>query len=177
MWETRFDPWIGKIPWRRKWQPTPVLLPGESHGWRSLVGYSSWGHKESDTTEQFYSLTHSPTQSESWWRTEEPGMLYSPWGRKESHTTYWLNSKNSSIPYLPSLQQWQHKSQALWRAFLNPNARTGTYDFHILHEVALTGKSTRIFPFSHWETHYNICPPGLLTSNCFFVQGKVWTDM
>ena len=34
-----FDPWVGKIPWRRKWQPTPVFLPGESHGRRSLVGY------------------------------------------------------------------------------------------------------------------------------------------
>ena len=37
--------------WRRKWQPVPVFLLGESHGWRSLVGYSLWGHKESDTTE------------------------------------------------------------------------------------------------------------------------------
>ena len=46
-----FDPWIGKIPWRRKWQPTPVFLPGESHGQRSLVGYSLRGRKESDTTE------------------------------------------------------------------------------------------------------------------------------
>ena len=36
-----FDPWLGKIPWRRAWQPTPVLLPGESHGQRSLVGYST----------------------------------------------------------------------------------------------------------------------------------------
>ena len=40
------------IPWRREWQPTPVFLPGKSHGQRSLVGYSPWGHKESDTTEQ-----------------------------------------------------------------------------------------------------------------------------
>ena len=40
-----------KVPWRRKWQPIPVLLPGEFHGQRSLVGYSLWGHKESDTTE------------------------------------------------------------------------------------------------------------------------------
>ena len=39
------------IEWRRKWQPTPVLLPEKFHGWRSLVGYSPWGHKESDTTE------------------------------------------------------------------------------------------------------------------------------
>ena len=42
-----------EIPWRREWQPTPVFLPGESHGQRSLVGYSPWGHKESDTTFTF----------------------------------------------------------------------------------------------------------------------------
>ena len=45
------DPWVGKILRRRKWQPTPVLLPGKSHGWKSLVGYSPWGCKELDTTE------------------------------------------------------------------------------------------------------------------------------
>ena len=45
------DPWLGKIPWRRAWQPTPVFLPGEPHGQRSLVGYSSWGREELDTTE------------------------------------------------------------------------------------------------------------------------------
>ena len=45
------DPWIGKIPWRRERQPTPVFLPGKSHGQRSLVGYSPKGCKESDTTE------------------------------------------------------------------------------------------------------------------------------
>ena len=50
--ETGFDPWVGKIPWRRKWKSTPVLLLGESHGQRSLVGYSLWGHKESDTAER-----------------------------------------------------------------------------------------------------------------------------
>ena len=44
-------PGSGRFPWRKKWQPTPVLLPGESHGWRSLLGYSPWGCKESDTTE------------------------------------------------------------------------------------------------------------------------------
>ena len=45
-----FNPWVRKIPWRRAWQPTPVFLPGESHGQRSLVVYSPWGHKELDTT-------------------------------------------------------------------------------------------------------------------------------
>ena len=39
------------IPWRRKWQPTPVLLPGESHGERNVTGYNPWRHKELDTTE------------------------------------------------------------------------------------------------------------------------------
>ena len=46
----RFSPWVGKIPWRRKWQPSPVFLPGESHGQRSLAGFSLWGCKKSDTT-------------------------------------------------------------------------------------------------------------------------------
>ena len=43
---TRFNPWDRKIPWRRAWQPTPVFLPGESHGQRRLVGYSPQGRKE-----------------------------------------------------------------------------------------------------------------------------------
>ena len=43
---------VGKIPWRRKWQPTQVFLPGKFHGQRRLVGYSPWGCKELDTTER-----------------------------------------------------------------------------------------------------------------------------
>ena len=49
-----FDSWVLKIPWRRKWQPTPVFLPGEFHGQRSLAGYSLRGCKEPDTTERFH---------------------------------------------------------------------------------------------------------------------------
>ena len=59
-----FDPWVGKIPWRRKWQPTPVFLPRASHGQRSLVGYSPWGHKDSDTTEATeHTHTHTHTHT------------------------------------------------------------------------------------------------------------------
>ena len=47
----RLDPWVRKIPWRGKWQPTLVFLPENFHGQRSLVGYSPWGCKESNTTE------------------------------------------------------------------------------------------------------------------------------
>ena len=52
-----FDPWVRKILWGRKWQPTPVFLPGKSHGQRSLVGYSPRGHKDSDTAK--YAHMHS----------------------------------------------------------------------------------------------------------------------
>ena len=52
-----FYHWVRKIPWRRKWPPTPVLLPGKSHGRRSMVGYSPRGRKELDTTEQLHFLS------------------------------------------------------------------------------------------------------------------------
>ena len=53
-----FNSWIRKIPWRRKWQPTPVFLPGKSHGQRSLAGWSPWGHKK---------IRHNwPTKQQQW---------------------------------------------------------------------------------------------------------------
>ena len=48
------DPWVSKIPWRRAWQPTPVVLPGESHGQRSLADYSPQSRRESETTEALW---------------------------------------------------------------------------------------------------------------------------
>ena len=54
-----FDPWVRKIPRRRKWNPTLVFLPGRSHGQRSLVGYSPWGPNELDTTELARAHTHT----------------------------------------------------------------------------------------------------------------------
>ena len=49
--DTKFDPWVRKISWKRKWKPTPTFLPGKSHEQRSLAGYSPWSCKESDLTE------------------------------------------------------------------------------------------------------------------------------
>ena len=72
----RFDSWVRKISWRRKWQPTPVFLPRKSHGWRSLVGYSPWGHKESDTMSNFMEEVSSILAWRIPW-TEEPGKLQS----------------------------------------------------------------------------------------------------
>ena len=61
------DPWVRKITWGRKWQLTPVFLLGKSHGQKTLVGYSPWGHQELDTVEQLKNnngtckITHTPT--------------------------------------------------------------------------------------------------------------------
>ena len=54
-----FDPCVGKIPWRRKWQPTPVLLPGKSHEQRNLAGCSPWGRKETQLSDFTFTFTKS----------------------------------------------------------------------------------------------------------------------
>ena len=92
----RFNPWLGKIPWRRKWKLTPVFLPEKYRGQRSLVGYSPWGRKESDTTDWHswateHTHTLKPGQNapgESPW-AEEPGGLQSVHGVAKSRT--WLS--------------------------------------------------------------------------------------
>ena len=56
MWETWVQSWVGKIPWRRAWQPTPAFLPGESHGQRSLAGYNLWDCTESDMSERLSTI-------------------------------------------------------------------------------------------------------------------------
>ena len=58
-----FGPWVGKIPWRRAWQSTPVFLLGESLGQRSLVGYSPWCGKDSDMTESDLACMHNHAKS------------------------------------------------------------------------------------------------------------------
>ena len=60
-----FDPWVRKILWKREWQPTPVFLPGEFHGQKNLVGYSPWGGKESDMTEQLSTLAFKHKDSDA----------------------------------------------------------------------------------------------------------------
>ena len=71
--KTWVEPWVEKFPWRRKWQPTPIFLPGESQGQRSLEGYSSWGRKQLDTTER---LTHTHTHTHTHTDTLSKAQLY-----------------------------------------------------------------------------------------------------
>ena len=92
-----FDPWVRKIPWRRAWQPTPVFLPGKSHGQRSLVGYSPWDREESDTTERLHFHFSLSCTGEGNGNPLQCSCLESPrdgslvgrclWGRTESDTT------------------------------------------------------------------------------------------
>ena len=74
-----FSPCVRKIPWRREWLPTPVCLPGKSHGWRSLAACRPWGREESDTTER---LHFSPFTFMHWRRKWQPTSVFLP---GESH--------------------------------------------------------------------------------------------
>ena len=102
--ETGFDPWVRKIPWRRKWQPTPIFLPGEFHGQRSLVGYSPWGRKESDTTDYKSTILQFPNV----WLKNKMAHLFSFSDIKKDLKRYGLSDHKLSlvnyvaICYLPS---------------------------------------------------------------------------
>ena len=78
-----FDPWFRKIPWRKKWQPTPVFLPGKFCGQRSLVGYGSWGCKELDMTER----TQHTLSKQRQYQLESRGTKL---GTKSAYHIYWL---------------------------------------------------------------------------------------
>ena len=110
-----FSPRIRRISCRREWQPTPVFLPGEFHGQRSLVGYSPWDHKKSDTTKR---LTHTHTHTHttllgSWPRLailciflsllfKSNSLAYSI-TLKSDFAGSWLSSKSLSLFHKPSL--------------------------------------------------------------------------
>ena len=69
----RFDPWVGKIPWRKIWQPTSLFLPGKFQGQKSLAGYSPWGRKELDVTQQLNNnMMTWPTVTGSYRRVSLP---------------------------------------------------------------------------------------------------------
>ena len=101
-----FDPWVRKIPWRKKCQLTAVFLPGKCHGWRSLVGCSPWGLKESDTTEHAHTLYFSGSKTSKghfsllgssfqvcwsvWTSDSRINVLSGAWDRKKGLCVYVL---------------------------------------------------------------------------------------
>ena len=120
--------WPHPFLWRRQWQPTPVLLPGKSHGWRSLVGCSPWGHYESDTTEWLhfhFSLScigegnGNPLQCSCLEnpREGEPGGLPSMGSHRVGHDWSHLAAAAASLPEPAIYPAWvtgghfQHNSR------------------------------------------------------------------
>ena len=110
-----FDPWVGKIPWKRKWQPTPVFLPGKFHGQKSLTGYSSWGHKESDTTDHVHTHTHTHIQTMDYYAVLNISEL-------SGHEKIWRKLKCTLLRSLPERIPWDMnqlhdllKKAKLWR--------------------------------------------------------------
>ena len=71
-----FDSWVEKIPWRRKWQPTPIFLLGKSQGQRSLPGCSAWGHKEWDMTDWPRTCAHTHIHTHTHTHTHTHGKRY-----------------------------------------------------------------------------------------------------
>ena len=131
-----FNPWDGR---RRQWQPTPVLLPGKSHGWRSLIGCSPWGRKESDITEQLHfdfslscigegngnplqcSCLENPRDGRAWW-----AAIY---GVTKSRTRLkLLSSSISSLGWEDPLEEGMatHSSILAWRIPMDRGAWQGT---------------------------------------------------
>ena len=108
-----FHPWVGKISQRRLWQPTPVFLPGESHGQRSLAGYSPWGHKELDMTE----LTqHTSMQNKRTWDSVSTYTGLTPPGELQS------NSGTNPLEFVQTPPPLSGNS-VLWKTALTSVAR------------------------------------------------------
>ena len=74
-----FNPWVGKIPWRRKWQPTLAFLPAEFHGQKSPVGYGLWGYKELDLIECVHTHTHTYADKSDFVGIWDPGRRLETW--------------------------------------------------------------------------------------------------
>ena len=104
-----FDPWVGKIPWRRERQPTPLFLPGEFHGRRSLASYSPWGHKESDMSENPLQHTHSHLE----WPLSCPHTPHWPKDVREPH----LSSKRGRV--VQSYYVSRRTGNVLWAVLIS----------------------------------------------------------
>ena len=134
-----FDPWVRKIPWRRKWQPTPVFLPRESHGQRSLAGYGPWGCKSrtwlSDSS--FYQPGHfslreylQPLNSPGWWtECTSRKAIFCSWGETEwrSQCLSKSNIPASSSLALQKAWKWKVKVKSLSRVWLSVTPWTVPY--------------------------------------------------
>ena len=100
----RFHPWVRKVPWRRAWQATPVFLPGESHGQRSLVGYSPQGHKDDSFRDDWSSLacTHAEFLYMYWDMSPGASYIFCIFIQNKNTGDQWLRLRTSNTGCLGS---------------------------------------------------------------------------
>ena len=116
-----FDPWVWKIPWIREWLPTLVFLPGQSHGQRRLEGYSLWGHKKSDTTEQF-TLSQPRKERRHLYFMRRAGTNVASWFSHFNNT--WITQLLHFLSTLIKDNSLHTSSQSSEFVRVNPNATT-----------------------------------------------------
>ena len=100
------NPWKVKIPWRRKWQPNPAFLLGKSHGQRSLVHYSPWGHKESDMT-QWLNNNYRFTLEAMTSRTDSMKAESIVWMIKRKHECWFIHSELEEMAIHSNTLAWK----------------------------------------------------------------------
>ena len=124
-----FSPWVGKIPWRRKWQPTPGFVPRESHWQRNLAGYSPWGHKASDMTDRV------SKRSKCFWHIF---LTVQGWHKigKEGETGGWYKAREDSPLTLILFrihQKDEHSSMSYMKVIKTVNPKS----FHHTEKIVL----------------------------------------
>ena len=143
----KFDPWLGKIPWRKEWQPTPVFLLGKSHGQRSLGGYSPWlytrvghdsGTKQQFSSVQFSSVTHLCLTLCDPMNQSMLGLpVYHQLPESTQTHVHWVGdgiqpSYPLSSPSPPALNPSQHQGLFKWVSSLHQVAKV--LEFHLQHQ-------------------------------------------
>ena len=146
-----FDPWVGKISWRKKWKPTPVFLPGEVHGQRRLAGYySPWGRKESDMTERMHARTHTHTHTVMKRMSIYPRSPWQYWGQWVD-TAVWhfrMADGRSRLSPCPSFELSHTKAPCLTR---RPVSLRPCHPCHWANSSTLCTGSSRHWALSFWQ--------------------------
>ena len=158
-----FNPWVRKILWKRKWQPTPVFLPGKSHGQRTLVGHSPWGYNESDLTyllnlllqhiikfKLFLPLFLPQTELKIWTchQQMERDFMFPGW--KKQYCEKWLYYQMQATDLMRSLSNYQ------WYFLKNLNKK--------LHNSYGNTQDTKL-PKQSWERRMELEESTFLTSD------------
>ena len=157
MWRSRFDSFIRKIPWRRKWQPTPVLLPGEFHGQRRLVGYSPWGSQK--VSHNWATNTHTDTQTHTHTHT------HTHFGIKCDHVTFYGEGNGTHSRTLAWKIPWTED---------DPGGPQSMGSLRVGHDWAT---SLSLFTFMHWRRKWQPIPvflPGESQGRGSLVGCRLW---